>query len=272
MNMQAIAELRPGAGSHVRGAEGPGPYLQVRDLCSKTPLGVVYEKVNFAVERGQVVALFGSEGCGKTSLLLTLGGRMRFGQGSATIAGLDLKKNYKKIRELSAITVIERINDVPEYLSVRDLMAAELRLCGKRAGKQAVEGYLRSWDFLDRANTAYFDLESNDRLFFGIMLAYAGDPDLLLVDDIQSGVTQHRAITWVHMFKQLAATRGTTVLFNTTEYDVALHADAVVVCSQKGEEQRRAVLADKGQAAFAPIAGTCNGVVLRDATAQSIRE
>lgn len=237
-------------------------YVRVQGLGLRTPLGPVYENVNFQVQKGQVVALFGSEGCGKTSLLLTLGGRMRYQTGTASVAGFDLKKRYKNVRDISAITIIEGINDVPEYLSVRDLMAAELQMAGKKANRAAVDAYLQEWNFLDLAETAYRSLESNDRLYFGIMLAYASDPDLLLVDDIQSGVTQHRAIVWVGLFKQLAAERGTTVLFGTTEYDIALHADAVIIASQKGEEQRKAVLADKGSAALVPIVGTCNGVVL----------
>ena len=239
------------------------PYVSVQGLGLKTPFGPVYEDVNLQVQKGQVVALFGSEGCGKTSLLLTLGGRMRYQVGTATVAGFDLRKRYKKVRDLSAITIVEGINDVPEFLSVRDLMAAELQMAGKKANRAAVDAYLQDWDFLDRAHAAYRSLESNDRLYFGIMLAYASDPELLRVDDIQSGVTQHRAIVWVDMFKQLAAARGTTVLFGTTEYDIARHADAVVIASQKGEEQRKAVLADKGSAALVPIAGTCNGVVLQ---------
>ncbi|MDO4502376.1 MAG: ATP-binding cassette domain-containing protein [Coriobacteriia bacterium] len=236
-------------------------YVSVSGLGLKTALGPVYEDVNLTVQKGQVVALFGSEGCGKTSLLLTLGGRMRYQTGTATVAGFDLRKQYKKVRDLSAITIIDRINDVPEYLKVRDLLAAELQMAGKKANRAAVDAYLQEWDFLDRADLQYHQLESNDRLYFGIMLAYVPDPELLLVDDIQSGVTQHRAITWVGMFQQLAAARGTTVIFCTTEYDIALHADAVIIASQKGEDQRQAVLADKGSAALAPITGTCNGVV-----------
>ena len=239
--------------------EKESAFIEAANLTLKTPLGRVYENASFTVKKGQVCALFGTEGSGKTSLLLTLSGRMKYSSGTATVGGYDLKKQYNKIRDISGISVIERINDVPEYLAVKDILAADLRLAGKPGNKRAVDDYLAQWKFSDFANTSFRQLSARNRNYFEVMLACSGDPALLLVDDIQEGMTQHDSIRMVQMFQHLAKDRGMTVLFCTNEYEIARYSDCVVVTSQEAESQRAAVVAATGRRTNIYVAGWANG-------------
>ncbi|MDO4182598.1 MAG: ATP-binding cassette domain-containing protein [Coriobacteriia bacterium] len=237
-------------------------FVDVRGLSLRTPMDYVYRDVSFSVPKGKACALFASEGSGKTALMLSLCGRMKYQGGQARVGGLDVKKNAAKVRNLSAVTIIHRVNDVPENLPIADIVAAEMQLVGKKSGRAAVADYLAQWDMQDYAKESYRGLEANERLLFNIMLACAGDPALLLVDDIQMGVTQHRSIDWVHRLRDMSEQRGMTVLFATGEYDIAKHAHGVVVLSQRAEDQRQAVLADQGDGALCPVFGAGNGVRL----------
>lgn len=235
-------------------------YISTKGLTLTTPMGVVYKNVNLTAQKGDVVAIFGSEGSGKTAFLITMAGRMRFKGGQASIAGFDLKKQYKKVRRMSNITLVHRLNDVPENARVRDILSAELQVVGKSGRKAAVEAYLREWDLLEVENTKFKDLESYVSKRFDIALACCGEPKILMVDDIQTGLTQHqslRVIDWLH---ELCAKKDMTVLVGTVEYDIARMCDKVVVFSESAERQHQACLADNGPAVECVVCGTANGV------------
>lgn len=243
------------------------PYIQVRNLTLRTPAGSVYEDVTFSMEKGQLAVVYGSEGGGKTSLLLTLCGRMRFLVGTATVAGYDLRKQYRKVRDLSNISLVERVNDVPENLKVRDLTAAELALCGRRGNRANVAALIEEWGLSSFAEVRYRDLPSYERILFGIMLACAGEPELLCVDDVQTGVTQYQSLKLVELLKRLTREKGITVLFASTEYEIASHADGTLLFDEAARAQAHAVVKEKGEGYRTPIFGTANGVKVQDGTA-----
>lgn len=241
--------------------ESTNPYIKVRGLGLRTASGPVYQSVALDVQRQQLVALFGDEGCGKTALMLTLSGRMRFMEGSATVAGFDLARQHSKVRAVSNITLVQRANDVTENNRINAILAAELQVVGKSGRKAKVAEYLQHWNLEELGGKRFCDLDSYDRKRFDIALAYAGDPELLMVDDIQSGLTQHQSIRLMKALKGLAQSKGTTIIVGLNEYEVARYADAIAVCSPHAEEQRQAVLASKGAVYECPLCGVANGAL-----------
>lgn len=236
-------------------------YIKTSGLTLKTPLGRVYENVDFSASKGEVVAVFGNEGCGKTALLLTLAGRMKASSGAASVAGFDLKKKYNKVRALSNITIVHRLNDVTENVRVREILAAELMTVGKSGRRANVDAYLKNWALSDVADTKFSDLESYDEKMFDIALACAGDPDLLMVDEIQHGLTQHQSLKIVGFLRELAREKNMTILVATVEYDIARRCDKVLVFTPEAELQRQACIKDNGPDADCVVCGTGNGAV-----------
>lgn len=247
-----------------------GVFISVSGLGLRTPVGTVYEDVGFAVGRGQVCSIFGDNGCGKTSLLLTVCGRMKPSVGTGWVAGFDIRHQYRRIRRLSAISFISGINDVQPFMSVHDLLAAELSLNGFKGSRAATEDFLEKWEFLDRKDTRFRDLVPFDEALFGIMLAMAARPQLLVVDDVQTDLTQHESLKLVGKLEQLAEIEGTTVLFACSEYEIARHADCIVVMSDAAAAQRRAVLRDVDipLAQRVPVVGSANGARVEDVEEQ----
>lgn len=238
------------------------PYIECHNLTLKTPAGRVYEDVNFTAEKGQVVAVFGTEGSGRTSLMLTMAGRMKANKGELKVAGYNVAKEFRKVRKISSLTLIPRVNDVPENTKVKEILAAELQICGKSGRKAKVEAFLKEWNLEDIIDTRFCDLESYEGKYFDIALACAGDPEILMVDSIQAGLTQHQSIRIIKHLKDLAAERGMTIFVAVREYDIARYTDSIIVMSDSAERQRQAVLREKGEGALCPIAGTGNKVVL----------
>ncbi len=67
--------------------------IEVRDLTFQYEDGTkALDHVNFSLEEGETVALFGANGSGKTTFILQLNGILR-GEGEITICGLPLGKD-----------------------------------------------------------------------------------------------------------------------------------------------------------------------------------
>lgn len=253
---------RPREGlAHGADAQAGSPFVEVRGLSLKTPMGPVYENVTFKAGKGALCCVFGGQGSGKTSLMLTVCGRMKASRGHASVAGLDVRREFRKVRRLSGLSFIPGLNDVQSFLEVHRIVAAELALAGKRGNKATTDAYLEQWDFLGKKDVQFKDLTAYDTALLGIILALCGDPELLVVDDVQTDLTQHEGIKLMQHLRGIAAERSTTVLVGCTEYEIARQADSVVVMGPEAESQRRAVIRDRRVPLeqTTPIAGSGNG-------------
>ena len=64
--------------------------LEVRDIVTRFGADVVHDGVSFAVQRGEVVALIGGSGTGKSVLLKEMIGLLRPTAGSVQLLGTDV--------------------------------------------------------------------------------------------------------------------------------------------------------------------------------------
>src|ERR1700675_2728408 len=67
--------------------------IEVRDLCFQYEDGTkALDGVNFKLDTGETVAVFGANGSGKTTFVLHLNGILR-GQGSVAVCGMEVNKD-----------------------------------------------------------------------------------------------------------------------------------------------------------------------------------
>ncbi|KOR30934.1 hypothetical protein TI04_03440 [Achromatium sp. WMS2] len=69
----------------------PGEILvNIKDLCFKRGSRVIFDKANLVIRRGQVTAIMGPSGTGKTTLLKLIGGQLQPDSGSIEVAGFNV--------------------------------------------------------------------------------------------------------------------------------------------------------------------------------------
>lgn len=184
------------------------------------PRGRVFGGVSFTAGVGELVALEGPPGSGRTSLLLALTGRMRATEGRAEAGGYPLPRRMAAVRRISALGPIATVAElepaltVGEHLRERGLL---LRGFGSRAAARgrAVEALAAAGLDLDALaagpRTAVRDLDRPAELRLGVALALMARPRLLGVDDVDLGLgAADRADVWA-VLRAVAAT-GPTVL------------------------------------------------------------
>ena len=207
-------QMRPESGTFVReGATFAGaPYISARGLGLKTYAGYAYREVDVDVHKGELVAVRGRNGSGKTALLLTLAGRMKQTEG-----------------------LFSGLNDLQDSLTAAYALGAEFELYGRKPRREAVTDYLRQWQLGDVANVRVKDLTSQKLAQLGIALAFVGEPDAVVVDDVESQLTMSQSEALVDLLLDAARTRNVAVVVGVVERDLAAMADATVYLSKDGE-------------------------------------
>jgi len=199
--------------------------IEARDLELKSPLGCPYTGVNLDVRKGEVFAVCGRNGSGKTSLLLTMGGRMVFTKGSLTVLGYKMPRERGKVQKRVGLGLIKGQNDLPETQLVRLAVAAEFDLYRRKPTKEAVAAYLEQWDLLEYADMRIRELTERKLVQLGIALAWVGHPDIIIVDDIESQLVKAQSVEMMKRLLDLAHERHVTVLVAVLERDLAAMAD-----------------------------------------------
>ena len=227
----------PESGTFVRGdaqLEGE-PYVSAQGLELKTYAGFAYRDVSVDVHKGEVVALRGRNGSGKTALLLTLAGRMKQTGGTLTVGGFQLPKERAKAERHVGLGLFRGLNDLQESLTAAYAAGAEFELHGRRPQRDAVLDYLRSWGLDDVANVRVKNLTSEKLAQLGIALAFVGAPDAVAVDDVEDQLTMSQSERLMELLADAARTQDAAVVVGVVERDLAAMADACVYLSKEGE-------------------------------------
>ncbi len=213
-------------------AEG-GAVLSCEGLTLSTLLGTPYHDVSLEVHQGDTFAVCGKNGSGKTALLLTLAGRMKFSKGSLRILDYRLPRQSAKAQRRVGLGLFEGLNDLPSTQKTADAVAAEFELYGRRPAKSDVASYLAEWGLDGEMSKAIGDLTSKKLVELGVALAWVGHPDIIVVDDIESELTLDQSFAILEDIKRFSKARNATVLVGVLEPELAAAADDAYYLSER---------------------------------------
>jgi ABC-2 type transport system ATP-binding protein len=179
---------------------------------------VALANVSLTAARGQVAAVVGGDGAGKTSLLRCLAGALRPDAGEVRNPG------SQRIGYLPASSGVYPDLTVAENLAFR---AAAYRVPADAAGERAAELIARAGLSAAR-NRLAGQLSGGMRQKLGVIAALLHRPDLLILDEPSTGVDPvSRSGLWSLIAS--AAADGAAVVLATTYIDDAQRASAVLV-------------------------------------------
>ena len=199
----------------------------------KTKTGPVeaVKGISFEVASGEIVGLLGPNGAGKTTTLRMLTTLLVPSAGSATVAGVDLKTEARKVRGL--IGYVSQIGAAPSpgtLLGEELITQARLQGMSKGAAVDRLKTLLPSLDLAGFERRALSEMSGGQRRRFDIALGLMHQPKIIFLDEPTTGLDpQSRANLWDHI-RKLRSEHGTTVLLTTHYLDEAdALADRLVV-------------------------------------------
>jgi ABC-2 type transport system ATP-binding protein len=214
-----------------------GAVIDAAGVGKRTHRGWVYSGFGLCASAGQVVAIAGPGRSGRTSLLLTLGGRMRASEGTLRVCGQALPRAAARVRALTSVGRIGGIADLEPGLRVADYIR-ERALAGrvppgKPAGPPAfdVARDVVKADLAPRSRIG--ELAPWEVTAFALTLALMESRPLILLDDLDTGADA-AAQTWLWRAAQRVAGTGACVVATTTDREPADDiADQVVAIAQE---------------------------------------
>ncbi|MDC7122330.1 AAA family ATPase [Cellulomonas fimi] len=203
------------------GATPAAPVVRARRLALHGPRGRVYGPVDLDVAAGELVLVQGAQGSGRTSLLLTLAGRMvPDADARLDVLGHRLPRERRAVQRTAAIAGFGGIDDLDQSVTVGALVRERLAWLGPwyrrqpRPTQHALDEALAP-AFGDRPvpspRTVAWDLDELDAMLLRVALALLQQPRLLVVDDVDQVLDDaRRQVVWTRL-EQLAA-GGLTVV------------------------------------------------------------
>ncbi|SDB94245.1 ABC-type cobalamin/Fe3+-siderophores transport system, ATPase component [Sanguibacter gelidistatuariae] len=200
--------------------------IRARALTLEGARGLVYGPLDLDVLAGDLIVLQGPQGAGRSSLLLTLAGRMVPSADSRlTLLGTALparrgEKQRRQVQRRAAIAGFTGIDELDDAVTIADTIRERLAWLSpwhRRTPAVTEKTYAALADpvFGPRTRPALdsmvWDLDEVDAMLLRIMLAMAQGPELLLVDDLdQVHDSARRQLVWDRL--HAITTTGVTVI------------------------------------------------------------
>jgi phospholipid/cholesterol/gamma-HCH transport system ATP-binding protein len=214
--------------------------VDVRDLTAGYDGKVIVEGINFTVRRGEIVALIGGSGSGKSTVVRTLVGLLEPMAGEVRVFGLDpnAMEDTERIPFLRRVGMLFQNGALLGSMTVGENVALPFREHTSLPDpviRRIVESKLALVGLPGKASLMPSELSGGMRKRASLSRAMVMDPDLLLCDEPSAGLDPIVAAGIDVTLRHLQRSLGTTMLVVTHELpSVRLIADRVVMLSTSG--------------------------------------
>jgi ABC-type Fe3+/spermidine/putrescine transport system ATPase subunit len=205
------------------------PYLSIEALTVSYGTTRVLDQVSLSVQRGEMIALLGSSGCGKTTLLRSIAGFVIPDSGAIRVDGRDITRLPPEAR---ATAMMFQSYALWPHMSVADNIGYGLRMRNwkKDAIAARVAEMLKLLQLEGFGPRPVTQLSGGQRQRVALGRALAVDPHLLLLDEPMSNLDYKVRLELRHELRALQQRIGITAVYVTHDREEALTlADRIAV-------------------------------------------
>jgi ABC-2 type transport system ATP-binding protein len=188
---------------------------------------VALHEVDLSLEKGEIMALLGPNGGGKSTLFRILATLLAPTRGSASVLGHDVVRRASRVREV--IGVVFQAPSLDGKLTVRENLMYQGHLHGLRGRRLArrIEELLAIFGISNRTGHAAETLSGGLARRVDLAKSLLHDPSVLLLDEPSSGLDPAARHDLFSALARNRDDRGTTVFLTTHLTDEAAKCDRV---------------------------------------------
>jgi len=208
--------------------------------------------LSFEVQEGEILALIGKSGAGKTTALRCICGLERCDRGSITIAGEPLcvddgsRSEYSSSKNIVGIRnkvgmVFQGFNLFPHLTVLENIIEAPTRVRGisKDIAVRNAMDLLGKLDLKEKANAYPFELSGGQKQRVAIARACILEPKLICFDEPTSALDPGLRDDIAGIIRSLAKEQGLTVLIITHDMGFARKTADEIIFMKDGEASLR---------------------------------
>jgi iron complex transport system ATP-binding protein len=188
---------------------------------------IIAANINFSIQEGTLVAMVGSNGIGKSTLLKTLTAMLPALSGRIQIKGKETTA-YNPLALASQLSVVLTESPASKNLTVAELVSLGRQPHTDWMGRLTAQDKIIIQDALDATDIAAlahrncFELSDGQLQRAYIARALAQDTPLIILDEPTTHLDLYHRAAIVKLLKKLTAEKNKTILFSTHEIDLAI--------------------------------------------------
>jgi branched-chain amino acid transport system ATP-binding protein len=221
-------------------------YLETKTLTKYFGDTHAVDKVDFEIGEAEVVALIGSNGAGKTSLVNLVSGLLTPDSGQIIFRGQDVTKQSVQDRIKAGIARSFQIVNLFDELTVVDNVALPIFA---REGKtpwffkladhdhavwEEAHDILRQFGLDAKANQLAGGISQGERKLLDVAVAYALKPRLLFLDEPTSGVSTREKAPIMDVITSIVRSQRITAVVIEHDMDIIFKYSERIVVMHEG--------------------------------------
>ena len=207
-------------------------YIEFKDVTKKYQMGeieiVALDKIDFKINKGELVCILGPSGAGKTTCLNILGGMDDVTSGEIEVDGerIDKLKGKKIIKyRRNDIGFVFQFYNLIQNLTALENVELAVQLCEDHLEPKTI---LEKVGLKDRMNNFPSQLSGGEQQRVAIARAIAKNPKLLLCDEPTGALDYKTGKQILKLLEKVCREDGITVIIITHNTVISEIADKVI--------------------------------------------
>lgn len=180
------------------------PLLEIEHIAKSYSGLKALDDVTFTVSQGEIAALIGSNGAGKTTMFDIITGFTRPNRGRVVFDGDDITRTAPhRLASRGLVRSFQTAKMFPSMTVEEIVLTASMLKNDRKTAKDRVEKILTDLDLTAKARSYASELSLPDRQLVELSKCVALEPSMILLDEIMGGLNRVEAETPIAAIRTL---------------------------------------------------------------------
>lgn len=202
--------------------------IKVNNIGKKYKERYVFKNLSFSINSGEMVAIIGKSGCGKTTLLNCIGQLESLTHGSIAIDGIILTKKNRKYFFRNTVGFLFQNFALIDNETVKE----NLQIVSKNQAEMI--SLLKKFDMENLLNTKVYKLSGGEQQRVALVRVMLKDPNIILADEPTASMDRDNAKIVIQSLKELNS-QGKTVIVVTHDQGLLSNFHRVIDLNPESE-------------------------------------
>lgn len=201
--------------------------IEVERLSKRYGSTLAVDRLDFSIEKGEIVGFLGRNGAGKSTTMRILAGSLGASEGVARIGGLDVAGHPRRVKRM--VGYLPEVPPLYGDLTVRQYLEYAARLKQVVLPREAAERVVEQVGLKESTGRLIEHLSKGFRQRVGIAQALVHQPQVLILDEPVSGLDPVQRHEIIELVKALSEGDTTVVLSTHVLAEIESVCDRVII-------------------------------------------
>ncbi len=210
--------------------DGAATHITVRGLLKRFGDNTVYDRFDLDLPPGDIISVFGPNGCGKSTLINMIAGIMPYDAG-------DIRFDGRTIRETRIGYVFQNYRDALfPWMRALDNIAYPLKLAGMVdvVARRRIDALAAAFEVTFDLHRYPYELSGGQQQTVSIMRALVVEPEVLFLDEPFSALDYEMTLVMRDQLQKVLGATRTTTLLVSHDLDEAIYlADRLLLLTRR---------------------------------------